>query len=188
MLLHRLVPNKPSRMKWTPSNIASNVRCRPSWIVFTEPDLLLGFKPSHLESSSLPTWDSCCSTAFLSCLRCAGSKNMHDLGVPEGRIENDWDNGFVRDVHPELVTGLHYEQLGPFYYHARELGALTCPSRHRFNRHCHCHLHPFSVKMLHKSSPLPLRHCRLSVLPLSPATVPHLADIPLSLGCWVKPD
>lgn len=41
-------------------------------------------------------------------------ENMHELGVPEERIENDWDNGFMCDVHLELVTGLHYEQLGPF--------------------------------------------------------------------------
>lgn len=40
--------------------------------------------------------------------------NMHKLGVPEERIENNGDNGFMCDVHLVLVISLHKEHLGPF--------------------------------------------------------------------------
>lgn len=99
------------------------------------------------------------------------------------REQNNWDNGFMCEVHLELVTSLHEKKLGPLDYYAREPRALTCPSRHRFNRHCHCYFHPFSLKMLHKSLPLPLRHCRLPVLP---HLLPHLTDIPLFPGLLGK--
>lgn len=34
-------------------------------------------------------------------------ENVHYLGVPEERIENEWDKDFTCDVDLELVTSLH---------------------------------------------------------------------------------